>query len=1333
MNLSSSKIHISLSNQYVEYYEEKNLQDPLNSSIKKNDVKFSSEEEESTTVGYARDDIFTGRCTDHNAYIEKNEKCEYPNANADEYHFENEKKNNTTKELSPNHVGHSEIQKEHTKETMPKLALPHSSCGGIELRERKSVHGKVCRSKRMLYGKNHKIKGKISQKLGLNILKTIHSRKSSTYCFISKALKRYLKVRIRMLQKKNHKCVSKENIASRVVIPKRAVPLCVREEEEESDKKKIKEVFLESVKWSAEEDMDRNKKTNTNGKIAKEGNKDLRQLPNKPHMNNYAPTNNHLHNICTDEKNMKMKKGIKQILLLAPKACIKNRGFFICSKMITKEKIRKEEEKKKKKKKRHECKPINLKSKDTMNQYSTQKTRKNTDYIRDIQTNFIQNSSFMHTKKCESLINQMDEKNREEKGINVPTIEGGIWRYLEDSSKKIKVTDVNCGINRAYMTTLLRKRRKEKNTIVHGISNSDDYNHSISRQRRYDELISDGKQIEKKNPNESKSNRNTRNVVETILTNRIMNNDVCRGNENYKIYEFSQKMKRHNEEHNKEEDINDTVLIAKCNERCSKDKKRERDNVGSTLFTNGITSHNDGKMMHQKKVNEKEENIDTVIKKQGKNILNCDKYIHIEENEMKEEVIQRDGGNERWKRRKKKNDAAASAATTEIVRKSQLNLNEYLILKEIKTIQSKEVVQLNLDSSFFVSKGAGLYNYGQNICFFNSIIQTIVRIPYICKDLMNKLHSLNCEKKKIHVFCFYCLFEQFACNIISKKSGIKNMLIPYIKKYICNSYIVGYQEDVHEYLRYFLCSLEKSSFSASIYIQKMFTGVTKNITICTKCNNVSLKYEQYYELSLDISSSNNLEEALKKHLSKEVLMGDNGYYCEKCRKKKKATKQCVINKLPRVLTIQIKRFFMNSKFHIVKNHKHISYPLQLDMKTYVNNCDLFQNDFNNNVISLYEKTNSNSSFHQNAALTREQPFARTSHGTKGRRDNLTVEQNGGQYDARSDIQLDMQSSGKSNVECWKSRRLKNQEKIRWNNTYVLKQVEHIFSELKREVCKKKIKKELSSKELRNLFMEKKKKIIKELKKIKFSKFYNDILLSISKDMETLYYYIKTNYNRKNFSLNSVLFNFNVEHYHREDIHESCLESCTFHDKQETKKRKNSEQNICVSYQEEERKYGENCPKGCSKKCQLDCSKMCQLDSSKKCQLDCPQNDFKSCPQKRASYFAYELTGLIKHIGSGTEYGHYVALTKSNNNIYLLCDDNNISYINKKDVLNCVKNAYVFIYTCIHPEFIDFYNKYVDVLEKKKFNINLPVFERRVEFKERITMPKQKFISRSMYI
>ncbi|SCM16155.1 ubiquitin carboxyl-terminal hydrolase, putative [Plasmodium berghei] len=631
-----------------------------------------------------------------------------------------------------------------------------------------------------------------------------------------------------------------------------------------------------------------------------------------------------------------------------------------------------------------------------------------------------------------------------------------------------------------------------------------------------------------------------------------------------------------------------------------------------------------------------------------------------------------------------------------------IKTKEYLILKEIKMKQDSQKIRLNLDASCFASKGAGLYNYGQNICFFNSIIQTIVRIPYICKDLLNRLHSLNCEKKKKKEFCFYCIFEHFGYNIISKKNVIKNTLIPYIKKYICNSYNIGYQEDVHEYLRYFLCSLEKSSFFSSIYIQKMFTGVTKNVTICMNCNNVSLKYEQYYELSLDISSVNNLEEALKNFLSNEMLIGDNGYYCEKCRKKKKATKQCVINKLPRVLTIQIKRFFMNSKFNIVKNRKHISYPLCLDMKYYVNNYYLFKNSINDDVIHLYEKMMSNNKSNKNNK-SNDNNFFNDNKSKIGRNDYIN--QNKLKEENYNNVKNEINTNNFSNFEKNENNNDSIQDKYeKYNNKdlNVLREIENIFIQLKNEIYIKLQNRHPPISSLKNLVIEKRKEIKKELNKIKYFKFYKGAILKISKDINTLYYCIKNSSEKnKKINLKTLVFKYRLDYYERKQKErENNKHEINFLNK----KNSNNSEGFSNTNNYEKDKFLEN-----------------------KGEKNLNNNKF----YQNNNHFYYELTGLIKHIGSGTDYGHYIALTKSNNNIYLQCDDNNISYVNKKDILNCAKNAYVFVYTCTHPQFIDFYNAYVDVLEKKKFDINLPVFEKRVEFRERITMPKKKFISRSL--
>ncbi|ANQ10493.1 Ubiquitin carboxyl-terminal hydrolase [Plasmodium coatneyi] len=1142
------KIHVSLSNEYVEFYEEKSLKGPLKCTGKENGIKLSCEEEESTTVGCTRDDVFVDRHTGEKDLRKTNNQRGCNDARLGKHHLGDGKGGNTSPELTSSGISSTQGEKSKLQvEAATGLLVPPAQHGGTEsLRRGDSGVASVdnMRAGRASPGEGSPNQVKCKRKratpptVRLKSFKRIFNRTFSKYYFIGRPFRRYVKIRKSASQEKVKKSARKKVSTDGITISKKKGALAYHGVEDFSVKRQDM-VSSDSAKRGSEVTM--GEEAHTEGNINS------------------------------------VKKCLHQVLLRPPKVRLTNRGNVLLSKMITKENISKKKvekmEKMEKVKKMKivkkiikEGKPVDFKRKSSVDEDA------------DPQIGEDKCHTLVHREKCKSMgkgvVNGRDEIIN---GSFSSRIEGNcMLAYTEGSPKKKKK----------------RKKKKKKNGTPEGDNTIDGGGRSFLEGSPGDADLT-GKRLVDGKPN----------------GNAAMHEDTFPEKVHRETPDSMQKAQRESGQHSKE--------------------------GAMTAPPNGVTVDNEEDRCN-KSVREKGEWKGMMVAPTG---------------EVKE-------GGKRKKKKKKSGSAIGNSSVNpsedDEQKPSELNQREYLILKEIKIKQSKEVVQLNLDSSFFVSKGAGLYNYGQNICFFNSIIQTIVRIPYICKDLLNKLHSLNCEKKKVSVFCFYCLFEQFACNIISKKCGIKNMLIPYIKKYICNNYIVGYQEDVHEYLRYFLCSLEKSSLSSSIYIQKMFTGVTKNITICTKCNNVSLKYEQYYELSLDISSSNNLEEALKKYLSKETLMGDNGYYCDKCRKKKKATKQCVINKLPRVLTIQIKRFFMNSKFHVVKNHKHISYPLYLDMKGYVNNYDLFQNDFNNNVISLYEKVNP----------------------SKGA---ASVQRNGVGNGQQNGTASDQRNAPRGSRP----------------NPHVLNQIAHIFAELKREVCKRKIKNQLTPADLRSIIMETKKRIIKELNKIKFSKFYNDILLSISKDIDTLYCHIRSNASSKHFSLKGAHFNFKVEYLNGEEHHRPRQ-----YEQSTTENGNRSETN----------RFGE------------------RKEHSQR-----ETHSTKNHPnQRNASYFSYELTGLIKHIGSGTEYGHYVALTKSNNNIYLLCDDNNISYINKKDILNCVKNAYVFIYTCIHPGFIDFYNKYVDVLEKKKFNINLPVFEKRVEFKERITMPKQKFISRSLH-
>ncbi|KAJ2710872.1 hypothetical protein H4R19_003526 [Coemansia spiralis] len=85
------------------------------------------------------------------------------------------------------------------------------------------------------------------------------------------------------------------------------------------------------------------------------------------------------------------------------------------------------------------------------------------------------------------------------------------------------------------------------------------------------------------------------------------------------------------------------------------------------------------------------------------------------------------------------------------------------------------------------------------------------------------------------------------------------------------------------------------------------------------------------DVSLDIQASSTLAKALRSFIRPETLSKGNRYKCEKCTKLVDATKQMTIYQLPRILTLQLKRFSVFGG----KIGRHVEFPLSLDMAGYV--------------------------------------------------------------------------------------------------------------------------------------------------------------------------------------------------------------------------------------------------------------------------------------------------------------------------------------------------------------------------------------------------------------
>ncbi|GAN06886.1 cysteine proteinase [Mucor ambiguus] len=106
----------------------------------------------------------------------------------------------------------------------------------------------------------------------------------------------------------------------------------------------------------------------------------------------------------------------------------------------------------------------------------------------------------------------------------------------------------------------------------------------------------------------------------------------------------------------------------------------------------------------------------------------------------------------------------------------------------------------------------------------------------------------------------------------------------------------------------------------SSIIVSLFQGQYRSRLICHTCKHTSTTYNTFMSLSLPIPSkklrlsSVTLYQCLDYFVKEETLDKEDAWRCPKCEKKRKATKQLTLTRLPDVLLIHLKRFSMDGHF-----------------------------------------------------------------------------------------------------------------------------------------------------------------------------------------------------------------------------------------------------------------------------------------------------------------------------------------------------------------------------------------------------------------------------------
>ena len=116
----------------------------------------------------------------------------------------------------------------------------------------------------------------------------------------------------------------------------------------------------------------------------------------------------------------------------------------------------------------------------------------------------------------------------------------------------------------------------------------------------------------------------------------------------------------------------------------------------------------------------------------------------------------------------------------------------------------------------------------------------------------------------------------------------------------------------------------------SYIIQKFYSQIL-SITSCPECNYITVNFDPFMVLSLEIpSNSKSIYDCLNSYTRKFTLDSGNTWKCDKCNKNVCPEKKLKLWKTSDVLIILLKRYNHNQK-----NDSFIDFPINLDLSKYL--------------------------------------------------------------------------------------------------------------------------------------------------------------------------------------------------------------------------------------------------------------------------------------------------------------------------------------------------------------------------------------------------------------
>lgn len=209
----------------------------------------------------------------------------------------------------------------------------------------------------------------------------------------------------------------------------------------------------------------------------------------------------------------------------------------------------------------------------------------------------------------------------------------------------------------------------------------------------------------------------------------------------------------------------------------------------------------------------------------------------------------------------------------------------------------------------------GLVNIG-NTCYLNSFLQVLYMTSSFRQFILNWNGPTFINN----------LRHTFASLQLTDKGSIPPTLI---YKSLPDYFREGRQQDASELGKIIFNLIEESakSDSKSNPISEFFGGKLSTKTVCSVCNNASVREEEYYDLSLSFptkSASVSLSEMIEFFTEPEVLNEDNQYKCDRCNKLVDASKKTTLVSAPKHLVLTFQRFSFD---YVTKTRSKILTPV----------------------------------------------------------------------------------------------------------------------------------------------------------------------------------------------------------------------------------------------------------------------------------------------------------------------------------------------------------------------------------------------------------------------